>query len=627
MAGSHQRNVAPMQAAPRCGARTRSGVPCRAPMIAGGKRCRMHGGKGSGAPRGNRNAFRTGLHTAAMKARNQEVRRNARRLKALLVELKAERAIIRAGLRRQRENNKLRDSRYLLKTPASHGSVDREPQGDLFGAIQGDISMRTSLTHPLEIAEVSPGPGFGKVGLTFCPGKKQKGAATGSWDRDLGLDLDAVAKWGAAMVVTLIESHEMERLGVANLRAEVEARHMVWHHYPMVDAGVPEATVAGSWSVIGEECRSVLRDGANVLVHCKGGLGRAGTIAAILLTELGMYCERAVELVREARPGAIENRAQEIYAMRTNIEGEPLPGGEYIKDRALGAMIGLAVGDALGTTLEFSARDSHPRLTEMVGGGPFKLEPDQWTDDTAMALALLDSLAFDSRLDEADLMRRFVSWHEKGEYSCTGRCFDIGMTTRAALARFKQSGNPFAGSTSPTSAGNGSLMRLAPVAIRHWQDRETLRDVAARQSRTTHGAPEAVDACIAFAEVLADAIEGRTRSQVMRTRDYPYAGKIGQIMAGSWRGKHRDDIRSSGYVAHSLEAALWCVGRTGCFHDALVLAANLGDDADTTAAITGQLAGALYGFGCIPDFWLKHLAWSERIVETTRKVFEAGYSE
>jgi ADP-ribosyl-[dinitrogen reductase] hydrolase len=114
---------------------------------------------------------------------------------------------------------------------------------------------------------------------------------------------------------------------------------------------------------------------------------------------------------------------------------------------------------------------------------------------------------------------------------------------------------------------------------------------------------------------------------VMRTRDYPYAGKIGQIMAGSWRGKHRDDIRSSGYVAHSLEAALWCVGRTGCFHDALVLAANLGDDADTTAAITGQLAGALYGFGCIPDFWLKHLAWSERIVETTRKVFEAGYSE
>jgi ADP-ribosyl-[dinitrogen reductase] hydrolase len=300
--------------------------------------------------------------------------------------------------------------------------------------------MRTSLTHPLEIAEVSPGPGLGKVGLTFCPGKHQQNASTGHWERDLGLDLDVVAKWGAAVVVTLIEKPEMERLGVAQLRAEVEARHMVWHHYPMVDGDIPSATLAGSWAIVGEECRAVLRDGFNVLVHCKGGLGRAGTIAATLLTELGMYCERAVELVREARPGAIENRAQEVYAMRSNTEGETLPGDDYIADRALGAMVGLAVGDALGTTLEFSARDSQPRLTDMIGGGPFKLEPGQWTDDAAMALALLDSLAFNDSLDEADLMRRFVAWHEHGEYSCTGRCFDIGMTTRAALARFKQSG-------------------------------------------------------------------------------------------------------------------------------------------------------------------------------------------
>jgi ADP-ribosyl-[dinitrogen reductase] hydrolase len=163
------------------------------------------------------------------------------------------------------------------------------------------------------------------------------------------------------------------------------------------------------------------------------------------------------------------------------------------------------------------------------------------------------------------------------------------------------------------SAGNGSLMRLAPAAIRHWQDRAKLRDVAARQSRTTHGAPEAVDACIAFAEVLADAIAGYPRSQVLRVRDYPYAGQIGAIMAGSWRGKRRSEIRSSGYVAHSLEAALWCVGRTTCFANAVLLAANLGDDADTTAAITGQLAGALYGARGIPDKWLEKLAWREKI--------------
>lgn len=100
---------------------------------------------------------------------------------------------------------------------------------------------------------------------------------------------------------------------------------------------------------------------------------------------------------------------------------------------------------------------------------------------------------------------------------------------------------------------------------------------------------------------------------MLRVRDYPYAGRIGEIMAGSWRGKRRDQIRSSGYVAHSLEAALWCVGRTSSFADAVLLAANLGDDADTTAAITGQLAGALYGASCITDRWLDQLAWRERI--------------
>lgn len=506
--------------------------------------------------------------------------------------------------------------------------MDWDARSDLLWQIEGIPSMRTSTTHPLKIAEISAGPGLGKVGLTFCPGKKQPGAATGAWDRDIGLDLDAVAQWGAAIVVTLVESHELERLGVADIRAQVEARHMDWHHYPMVD-GTANAIDGGVWSVVGDDCRAVLRDGFNVLVHCKGGLGRAGTIAAELLIGLGMENERAIELVREARPGAIENQAQEAYVRRWWPVGEDLPdrSTDEIEDRAVGAMLGLAIGDALGTTLEFSPRDSKPRLTDMVGGGPFKLKPGQWTDDTAMAMALMDSLLFDPNLDEADLMRRFAAWHEKGEYSCTGTCFDIGNTVRGALGRFKSSGNPFAGSTAPMSAGNGSLMRLAPVAIRHWRDRDTLRDVAARQSRTTHAAPEAVDACIAFAEVLADAIEGRPRSQVMRARDYPYAGRIGAIMAGSWRGKHRGEIRSTGYVADTLEAALWCVGSTCHFQDAVVLAANLGDDADTVAAITGQLAGALYSAGVVSPTWREKLAWGDEITAKATALFEAGMEE
>ena len=476
--------------------------------------------------------------------------------------------------------------------------------------------MRTSVTHPLEIASVRVAPGMGRVGLTLCPGKQQRGAATGAWARDLAADLDAIAEWGAVAVVTLLEPAEMKRLGVEQLKVEVEARGMEWWHVPIKDGGVIDIEQASPWGVICDyHLLPVLRDGFDVLVHCKGGLGRAGTMAGDLLVQLGVDAERAVELVREARPGAIENQEQEYRVLRAHAWPEPLPRRtpDEIADRARGAMLGLAIGDALGTTLEFTKRDSQTPLTTIIGGGPFRLQPGQWTDDTAMALALATSLAAHPLLDETDLMQRFVAWHERGEYACTGTCFDIGIASRAALQRFKQTGNPVAGSTDPMSAGNGSLMRLAPVAIRHWQDRAALRDVAARQSRTTHAAAETVDACIAFAEVLADAIEGRPRSQVLREHRGSYAGNIGAVMAGSWRGKKRSEIRSSGYVAHSLEAALWCVGRTSQFRDAVLLAANLGEDADTVAAITGQLARALYGASVIPEDWLAKLAWRDKI--------------
>lgn len=291
------------------------------------------------------------------------------------------------------------------------------------------------------------------------------------------------------------------------------------------------------------------------------------------------------------------------------------PHPDPTRDRAIGALLGLAIGDAVGTTLEFSRRDSEPPLTDMVGGGPFGLEAGEWTDDTSMALALADSLLVCADLDEADLMRRFVSWMDHGEYSVLDRCFDIGVTTRQALARWKSNGDPVAGSTALDTAGNGSLMRLAPVAVLHWRNRTRLHDVAARQSAVTHAAPEAVDACVAFADVLADAIAGLPLDTVLRDRAEPYAGTIAAIMRGSWRGKQRDDIRSSGYVAHSLEAALWCVARTTNFAEAVLLAANLGDDADTTAAITGQLAGAHYGVTGIPVRWLERLAWRERITD------------
>jgi ADP-ribosyl-[dinitrogen reductase] hydrolase len=477
--------------------------------------------------------------------------------------------------------------------------------------------VRTSLSHPLEVAEISAGPARGRIGLSFCPGKRQSDALTGAWARDLALDIAAIRDWGAASVVTLVEDHELHSLEVTGLGDEVRRHAMGWVHLPIPDMGVPDDGFERAWVGAGAALRAQLRDGSAIFIHCKGGLGRAGTISARLLVELGWGAEAAIAAVRDVRPGAIETSAQLAHVRTITAQSEPLPDRSEaaIRDRAVGALVGLAVGDALGTTLEFSRRDQKPLLVDMVGGGPFGLAPGQWTDDTAMALALGDSLLECGKLDETDLMQRFVRWRRVGAYSCTGHCFDIGATTAAALGRFERSGDPIAGATDPMAAGNGALMRLAPVAIRYWDDRVKLREAAARQSRTTHAAPEAVDGCVAYAELLADAIAGVPRSRVMAPRDEGWAGRVAPILAGSWRGKRRDAIRSSGYVAHSLEAALWSVGRSATFADVVLAAANLGDDADTVAAIAGQLGGALYGVGAIPAAWRETLAWRERIEE------------
>ena len=220
-------------------------------------------------------------------------------------------------------------------------------------------------------------------------------------------------------------------------------------------------------------------------------------------------------------------------------------------DRAVGALLGLAVGDAVGTTLEFSSRDTQPPLTDMVGGGPFQLKPGQWTDDTSMALALAYSLLRGDAFDPRDCMTRFVNWYRWGDNSCTGECFDIGATTAEALQRFERSGDPFAGSTSPLSAGNGSLMRLSPVAI--WgvgRDEEEVAETARLQSRLTHGAAECLDACAGFALLTLRAISGAERDDVLAAERLPVKGKVAEVFAGSWREKTRDQISSSGYVVH-----------------------------------------------------------------------------
>ncbi len=484
-------------------------------------------------------------------------------------------------------------------------------------------NVKTSRTHKIRVDPVRPKDGFGRIGITLCPGKYYPYGIAGNWDRDLDLDLERIRRWGATAVVSLITEKEMRDLRVQGLSRAVADRHMEWWHLPIPDGQPPDAAFEEAWRVAGPAIRDRLRLGFDVLVHCKGGLGRAGTVAARLLVEFGERPDEAIRQVRAARSEhALETCDQVRHVARCTIPVEPLPSttAESVRDRAIGAFLGLAVGDAVGTTLEFKPRDKQERVKDMVGGGPFGLRPGEWTDDTTMALALAESLAECGALDCRDLMDRFVRWWKKGEYSCTGSCFDIGITTSAALQRYVRTGDPMAGSTEPRSAGNGSLMRLSPVALRFWDDRAQLDSAAAEQSRTTHGAEEAVDACRAFAERLAEAIAGKARADVLAPGRFDGAPEVSRVLGGSWRGTARDEISSSGYVIHTLEAALWSVARTSDFRGAVLLAANLADDADTVAAVTGQLAGALYGLNGIPDEWLERVAWKDRLVDAADRL-------
>jgi ADP-ribosyl-[dinitrogen reductase] hydrolase len=291
--------------------------------------------------------------------------------------------------------------------------------------------------------------------------------------------------------------------------------------------------------------------------------------------------------------------------------------------RYRGALLGLAAGDALGTTLEFSIPGRFDPIDDMVGGGPFRLAPGQWTDDTSMALCLAESI-LEAGWDPVDQLRRYVRWMKEGHLSSTGRCFDMGRTVLSALGRFERTGEPYCGSTHPNSAGNGSIMRLAPVALRFAHDRDEAIARAAESSRTTHAAATAVDACRYLAALIVGALEGLSKGELVEP-DYftPETLEIRAVAAGSFRVKEPPEIRGSGYVVESLEAALWAFHRSSSFEEGALLAVNLGSDADTTGAVFGQLAGAHYGEAGIPQRWRQRLALRETIESFADRLFDA----
>ncbi len=314
---------------------------------------------------------------------------------------------------------------------------------------------------------------------------------------------------------------------------------------------------------------------------------------------------------RSAMPSPTDEECKDYY-QRIGVDND-----DDI-NRFRGALLGTAIGDALGTTLEFMEPGTFTPIEDIVGGGPFNLKAGEWTDDTSMMYCLAHSLVRTKSCDLDDQLSLYCRWWQDGVFSVNGKCFDIGNTVQAALSRYQRTGDPKSGDSDPMSAGNGSLMRLAPIPIRYYDSFEDAVKFAGLSSLTTHAAIEAVDACRYFSGLLWGALHGVAKEELLDGIYSPINGYWDKrplcqslqeiIINAAYKQKSATEIRASGYVMHTLEAVLWAFHGSSSFDSGALQAVNLGEDADTTGAVYGQLAGAYYGERAIPFDWTKKIA-------------------
>jgi ADP-ribosylglycohydrolase len=496
------------------------------------------------------------------------------------------------------------------------------------------MSIRTSSSHPLRIDTLSI-PGIpGTLGLTLCPGKRGP-SSIGShvWDRSLLLDAAGVADWGADLWICLMEPDELALWEVASLPA-VAGTVSRFFNLPITDVQAPDHRFDSAWKQVGPIIHSSLRAGGKVLLHCRGGLGRTGTVAARLLVEFGLDPDQAIRRVRAARPGAIETVAQEAWVRRLSAQrgiacppaapAVPVtpvvtshPAGGRRAERARAGLLGLLVGDALGVPHEFKTPAAIlPReQIEMVVPDDYprshvRVPPGTWSDDGAQALCLLDSLLSRGYLDPNDLARRLLAWRDTGYMAVDRQVFDIGIQTQRAVDRIR-SGVPAleAGDRAPGASGNGSLMRVLSLALWHRSGRFELFESAMLQSQVTHGSLQAQLCCALYCGVADSLLEGLPRALAWQAtieslREHcslrpAYREVLERDILDSPR---RFKPGGSGHVVDALWSAHACLQQDD-YASVVRAAIALGDDTDTTAAIAGGLAGIVFGEAGIPERW------------------------
>jgi ADP-ribosyl-[dinitrogen reductase] hydrolase len=316
-----------------------------------------------------------------------------------------------------------------------------------------------------------------------------------------------------------------------------------------------------------------------------------------------------------------------------------------LKDRFLGCLVGLAVGDAYGTTYEFKRRSNMPKELpdDIVGGGPFDMNPGEWTDDTSMALCLAESLV-EKGWDTDDQMRRYIKWWQDGYNSVKGECFDIGGATRQALSWYNMTnGEQFVQDTQ--AAGNGVLMRLAPIPMWLFDKEDCVFTLShcAFQSVMTHPSSQSIQCSMLLGAIINKILSGEKDKEKILKFDLlddnskqmykevfeKYSchtnGRIEGIKNMEYINYPLEQLSGDGYCVYTLEAALWAFATTDDFKDGLKKVVSLGDDTDTTGAVYGQIAGAYYGINNIP--WVDKITWIDKIKKLASDLYEANQKE
>lgn len=506
------------------------------------------------------------------------------------------------------------------------------------------MSTRTSLTHPLRIAEIPVPDGGGRIGVTFCPGKCDIQAHDGPWTRDLPLDLGAIRAWGANALVTLLEAHEFDDLHVPDLGDMAESAGLEWHHLPIADMGVPGWHFERQWTYAGIRLRRLLRRGGKVVIHCRAGLGRAGLMAARLLVELGVPPAEAVSQTRAARRGAIQTQDQErhVHAARRVSDSQ-----DEIVSRRLACLLGGALGDAFGYPVAFDRLEA----IQERHGQPGLLEPEYRhghlvvSDETQLTLFTLEGLTRamqTPKQSEHDLLAQirlsYLDWLEcqglgSGAGNHPSRLFKHAVLhaqrapSKTCIQALREGGSGSPERPINDARDSGGVMRTAPVALMPEMSMERAFRVGARAAALTHGHP----GCYLPAGIQTAALHGLLDNKPLQTAMLQAADQA-RAMPGHeetldrlreavdaailpFTGRLPSGMGSGRNSAEALAIAYYADSRSQDFRMVMQLAANHDGDSDAAASVAGQLFGAQHGIEALPHAWIRRLDVLEAICD------------